>query len=167
MRTLSTLLMLVFLLPISCFAQEASIADKNEAKGVFGDWKVTCKENENCRMAQSVINKTTGQAVVQLRIFKEPKPTALFSFPLGILLNTGWQLRVDNGKAHLLPFEICREDGCHAGINLTEPLTNSMKRGSKLNVRFHDSQQNPVDIELSLKGFTDAYEALHLTGARK
>jgi len=128
-----------------------------------GDWKITCPESENCRMAQSIVTTAGKQIILQMRIFKGKdgaKPTALFSFPLGILLNTGWQIKVDNGKSQLLPFEICRVEGCFAGIQLPDRLLNSFKRGNTLHVKFFDSQQNPVEPKISLAGFTKAWGEL-------
>ena len=114
-------------------------------------------------MAQSIVTTDGTQVILQMRVFKGndgEKPTALFSFPLGILLNAGWQIKVDKDRSQLLPFEICRVEGCFAGINLTDRLLNSLKRGNTLHVKFFDSQQNPVEPKISLKGFTKAWGEL-------
>ena len=156
-KTLFILLLLALCIG-STHAQDAQTSENDEQ--VFGDWKIACPTSRPCRMAQSIVLKEQKQVVLQLRIFKDETPTALFSFPLGILLNTGWQIKIDNGKTRLLPFEICKLDGCHSGINLTPQLVQQMKRGNILNVKFFDSNQNAVEPKISLKGFTKAYEAL-------
>lgn len=112
-------------------------------------------------MAQSIVTSKETQVILQMRVFKGEKPTALFSFPLGILLNTGWQFKIDDGKSQLLPFEICKLDGCHSGINMPANLLNRLKRGNTLKVKFFDANQNAIEPQISLKGFTKAYEALN------
>ena len=157
----SILLLFLTSFPQVALAQTDEAPKQQETKEQkFGDWKISCPENAPCRMAQSIVSASNNQAVLQLRIFKSKKPTALFSFPLGILLNTGWQIKVDNNKAQILPFEICKLDGCHSGINLPTSLLNQFKRGNTLNVKFFDAKQNAIEPKISLKGFTKAWEAL-------
>ncbi len=131
-----------------------------EDKNTFGDWKVSCPENGPCRMAQSIVLQSSQIPILQMRVFKGKKPTALFSFPLGILLNTGWQIKIDRGKSRLLPFEICKLDGCHSGINIPAKLLRELKNGNILHIKFFDSNQKPIEPKISLKGFTKAYGAL-------
>lgn len=134
-----------------------------EDPSTFGDWKITCPGGAPCRMAQSIVTANDNRIILQMRVFKGKdgaKDTALFSFPLGILLNTGWQIKIDNGKTQLLPFEICKEDGCHSGINIPNSLLNAMKRGNILNVKFFDASQKAIEPKISLKGFTKAYGEL-------
>lgn len=129
----------------------------------FGDWKITCPDQAPCRMAQSIVTANDKKIILQMRVFKGKdgaKDTALFSFPLGILLNTGWQIKIDSGKTQLLPFEICNVDGCHSGINIPASLLNSMKRGNILNVKFFDASQKAIEPKISLKGFTKAWGEL-------
>ena len=140
-------------------AQQEATENTSE-NNTFGDWKISCPEPDPCRMAQSIVTAENKTVILQMRVFKGKEPTALFSFPLGILLNTGWQIKVDNGKSQLLPFEICKLDGCHSGIKIPTRLLNSFKRGNILRVKFFDAEQNAIEPEISLKGFTKAWGEL-------
>ncbi len=111
-------------------------------------------------MAQTIQAKSSKISIVRMRVFKSAKPTAVFTFPLGIRLNTGWSFRIDRSKETLLPFELCNTDGCHAGINLTPRLLRSLRRGNTLTLRITDASGKPVRPALSLDGFTKAYKAL-------
>jgi Invasion protein B, involved in pathogenesis len=111
-------------------------------------------------MSQTVAQTTTARAILQAKIFKGEDPTLLVSFPLGILLSTGWRYRIDGGSEAILPFEICDNTGCHAGVKLTPNLINAMKHGNEMKVTFFDAAQAPVEPVLSLTGFTKAWEAL-------
>ena len=150
--------------PQSTQENATSTANSDETdNNTFGDWKITCPDQAPCRMAQSIVTAGDKKVIMQMRVFKGKdgtKDTALFSFPLGILLNTGWQIKIDNGKTQLLPFEICKEDGCHSGINIPNSLLNAMKRGNILKVKFFDASQKAIEPKISLKGFTKAYGEL-------
>ncbi len=127
---------------------------------IFEDWRVSCEAPEPCRMAQAIVQPSTRRLILQVKIFKGEKPTALITFPLGILLNTGWQYQIDGNPAKVVPFEICNTEGCHAGLELTPALLSAMKRGSQMKIRFFDAAKTEVDPKISLIGFTKAYGAL-------
>lgn len=126
----------------------------------YGDWLVTCDKDNPCRMAQTVVQTSTKRLILQLRIFKGKEPTMLLTFPLGILLNTGWQYQIDGKRQTLLPFEICNSEGCHAGVKLTPKLLSSLKRGNSLSIKFFDAAKTTVNPVISLAGFTKAYGVL-------
>ncbi|WP_120500387.1 invasion associated locus B family protein [Roseovarius sp. EL26] len=127
---------------------------------VFDDWRVACEPEQTCRMAQTVVQLPEKRLILQAKIFQGEAPTLLLTFPLGILLSTGWQYQVDGGNATLLPFEICNIDGCHVGVKLTPNLVKRLKRGNSLNIIFRDAGNAKVEPVISLTGFTKAYEAL-------
>lgn len=137
----------------AAFAQEAAI-------DTFGDWKIICDDGAACRMSQTIGQTDTSRVIVQLRVFKGEAPTALLTFPLGILLSTGWSYEIDGGRNTVLPFEICNTSGCHAGLRLDADLLQRLKRGNHLTITFRDAANEPVMPVISLSGFTKAYEAL-------
>ncbi|PWE34102.1 hypothetical protein DDZ14_02805 [Maritimibacter sp. 55A14] len=160
MKYLSARLFLAFFLllaPVqSVHAQEQIAGDA----AVFDDWRVACDQAQPCRMAQSVVQVASKRLILQVKVFKGDEPTMLLSFPLGILLNTGWQYQIDGRSPTLRPFEICNADGCHAGIKLSQSLLAALKRGRTLSVTFFDAGRTKVNPQISLIGFTKAYESL-------
>ncbi|WP_390915409.1 invasion associated locus B family protein [Pseudosulfitobacter sp. SM2401] len=126
----------------------------------FSDWRVTCEGDQGCRMSQAIVQASTNRLILEFKIYGSDDPTALITFPLGILLSTGWQYKIDNQKGAVLPFEICNVDGCFAGVKLSNSLIKSMKRGNKMSIRFFDAAQSEVNPVVSLAGFTKAYEAI-------
>jgi invasion protein IalB len=126
----------------------------------FSDWFVTCPKENACRMSQVIVQPTTGRLILQLQVHKSPVPGALLTFPLGILLSTGWRYQIDGGKPKVTPFEICNTEGCHVGLNLDASLLKSLKRGNKMTITFFDAATTEVSVDVSLKGFTKAYGAL-------
>lgn len=127
---------------------------------IFDDWQVTCGADQPCRMSQAVVHTQTQRLILQIQVFKKEEPTVLLTFPLGILLNTGWQYQIDGAQQTLLPFEICNTEGCHAGVKLSPKLLSGLKRGNTLHIKFFDAAKTAVTPAVSLTGFTKAYEAL-------
>ena len=137
-------------------AQETSTPERQ----TYSDWLVTCDEGDGCRMTQAIVQPATQRLILQAKIFTGDNPTLLMTFPLGILLSTGWQYQIDGNKQVIEPFEICNLEGCHAGVRLTPHLLNAMKRGSRMKIKFLDAARTEVDPVISLTGFTKAYQAL-------
>jgi invasion protein IalB len=138
---------------------EGQVETKGEAH-IFFDWRVACDETQTCRMAQTIVQPSTRRLILQMKVFAGEEPTLLVSFPLGILLSTGWQYQIDNNRNTVLPFEICNSEGCHAGVKLTPQLLSAMKRGNEMKITFFDAGQEEVEPVISLIGFTKAWEAL-------
>ena len=127
---------------------------------VFSDWRVACNETQICRMAQTIVQPSTRRLILQMKVFAGEEPTLLVSFPLGILLSSGWQYQIDSNRKIILPFEICNFEGCHAGVKLTPQLLKAMQRGSEMKITFLDAGREEVKPVISLTGFTKAWEAL-------
>lgn len=138
----------------------ADIVQPTSEPQVFSDWRVACDDEQPCRMSQTIVQPTTARAILQVKLFKGDDPTALVTFPLGILLSPGWRYRIDDGPETVLPFEICDGDGCHAGVKLTPDLLTAMKRGNQMNIVFFDAARSPVEPAISLTGFSKAWEVL-------
>lgn len=130
------------------------------AEQVFTDWQIVCDDTKPCRMSQTIAQPSTSTVILQARVFGGESPTLLLTFPLGILLSTGWSYRIDNGRETVTPFEICNTDGCHAGVPLDVDLLQRLRRGNQLLITFRDAANAPVTPAISLLGFTKAFEVL-------
>lgn len=144
---------------------QGAAGDENQAEPpedvqIFSDWRVACDEAQTCRMAQTIVQPSTRRLILQMKIFAGEDPTLLLSFPLGILLSTGWQYQIDSNRKSVLPFEICNPEGCHAGVKLTPKLLRAMKRGNKMRITFLDAAREEVTPVVSLAGFTKAWDAM-------
>ncbi|MGC3939527.1 invasion associated locus B family protein [Roseobacter sp. EG26] len=149
-------LLVLMLFPSFSYAQDKPL----EEERTFDDWFVTCSSGQTCRMVQTVIQPSTGRLILQVKIIAGETTTALFTFPLGVLLSTGWSYDIDGRRQRILPFEVCNTDGCHAGLKLSMRELDALKRGNHLNLRFHDAAATEVPVQVSLAGFTNAFNAL-------
>jgi outer membrane protein assembly factor BamA len=77
----------------------------------------------------------------------------------------GIGMQVDGGQATKLDYMICLPDRCIAEAPLTDDLVNRFKRGSQLTLTSVNFQNQQSPIQLTLQGFTGAYDGPPLNQA--
>lgn len=137
----------------------------------FDDWAVRCGELDDgagntaqvCEMLQRVSVEETGQPVMEMAVGYLPEreqPVAVFTLPLGIRLPPGVQLSVDGGEPIRFPVQLCVRQGCRADLLLSPELLESLRNGTQAQVTVLDPRGQPVNLPVSLIGFTDALERI-------
>ena len=179
-----TALILCSLLPVAAQAQTGGTTeqpaagqpapDPNTTLGEkFGDWQTVCQKvsetEQLCGNVQEVMTAegklalwaafgyfqaNTGPVMI-LRL-----PYDLVDPPTGFRVANGMQIAVDGSGQVTVPFEICAPGGCQVGLLLEDKFVGALKAGNKLNVTVPLSTGQTATINLSLKGFTAAYDAL-------
>lgn len=158
---LAITLCVLVLLPIS----DSPATAQNPHAKIFGDWRIRCNTPTGapagCTMFQNVVVKGSGKPVLQA-VFGymdgATTPVGVFVTPLGIYLPPGLTLQVDAGQVYEMNFEICGRSGCRVRFSLDENLLKTFKSGNTAEITFQSGIQKPVQIPLSLKGFTAALE---------
>jgi len=111
---------------------------------------------------QNIIPASNGQLIIGISLIelkgKENRKTFQVSVPSGRLLVPGIGLQVDGGKAQKLDYVICFPDRCIAEAALTDQLVGSFKKGQQLTLTTINFQNQPNPIQVSLSGFTGAYD---------
>lgn len=136
-------------------------------RDTFGDWDVRCSEDESeCALHQLGLDEQENP-VIEFSLFRAPEgeeAAALVNIlsPLGTFLPGGVTLQVDSGEKRQYGFTFCTAIGCIAQIALTDETVASMRRGrsAKLTLASVTAPDEPVEITLSLMGFTDGFNAL-------
>lgn len=146
-------------------SEEAAPAETVEA--VHGDWQIRCRsDNNGCFMYQLAIDARdvpiAEMSIVPLQA--EDGRVAGFTVvtPLRTLLPEGVALQIDNGRVQKYQFGWCTEAGCASRFAVREDGLNLFKRGNKvrLTVRSVEKPDAPVVLDVSLKGFTAAFNDL-------
>lgn len=143
-------------------------ADPTYVKAVYDDWELKCfrseAENDPCQMYQ-LLYEAGGSPVAEFSIFRLPGESqatagATVIVPLGTLLTEDINISVDDGKAKSYSYRFCNLVGCYAQIGLTQADVDAFRRGVQANLRIVPAQapDQVVDIPVSLKGFTAAFE---------
>lgn len=136
----------------------------------FDDWTKICQRVEDgsdpCGLAQ-LITDPEGAPAAQITIFPLPPggeavAGANIELPLGTVLSRQISIRVDGGNERRYPFFFCDVGGCYAQIGLTAAMVESFRRGNEavMTVFFILAPEQPIELPISLMGFTAGYSAL-------
>lgn len=139
-------------------------------KSTHQDWTIRCiktdQDMDPCELYQ-LMKDGDGNSVAEMTLIplsdKEVAAGATLVAPLETDLIKGIGLAVDNGKARGYPFSFCAPVGCVARMGFTQAELDQLKRGNKATISlmpFGGDPKNPVQLDLSLKGFTAAFNEL-------
>lgn len=150
----------------------AAAQDSPPVKATHGAWEVRCSEEGKCLMSQTFKDKE-GRSVLAMVLRKLEKPaqtdngeivaTARIITPLNVMLIRQLGMRIDGGEIKTTPFLICTQVGCEARPPIKQPLIDEFKAGSKIEFLTEvPTSEGPkvVAVEISLSGFSDAYNDL-------
>lgn len=145
---------------------------------VFSDWQRECvrlpegaEGSDPCRMAQ-IITDAEQKPVGKIAVGRQPEgsqavASAELALPLdlGILLPQGLSVGVDQGLTKQYDFYMCMQSGCIARLLFTQEDVLAFKAGETMNLSLvaflpPDRQATRIQIPVSLKGFTAAYDSL-------
>jgi invasion protein IalB len=136
----------------------------------IGDWQLQCvkqedPETEPCQLYQLLLG-AENNPVAEVIIEKLPAggqvvAGATVAVPHGTALSKDLRIGVDGGKAKVYRYAFCDANSCYARIGLLADDIAAFKKGSAAKlVLFHfEAQDKPVELTLSLSGFTAGFEA--------
>jgi invasion protein IalB len=141
----------------------------------FDDWQRECLRTEDgndpCRMAQTLFDaeqNPVGKIALGRQAQGSPAVAVgelALPVDLGILLPQGLNIGVDRGLSKQYDFYMCLPDGCIARLLFGPEDIEAFKAGEVMNlglVAFLPPDREPtrIQIPVSLKGFTAAYDSL-------
>ena len=144
-------------------AREPEMASRGQRKMVreikYGDWKKVCfKTPGSGTVCRTSINGTfdTGQSAVRADLIEregESKARLQLFLPVGLYLQAGVKLTVDQGKAYQVPYTFCLTNACIAGNPADPQLIREMEKGQKLSLEVVDSSVQSITTEIPLGQF--------------
>lgn len=123
------------------------------------EWQRHCVA-DRCAISVRFPAGDEADRLLRIQVFADPSPIALFTFPLGTWLREGWSWHVDGNPPKRETIDVCVPEGCLIGIRLTPEHIRQFEQGRWLHVNFRDSKLQPVEVKVSLIGFTAAYASL-------
>ena len=129
-----------------------------------GQWFKACAQqgDNNICNVQNIRQADTGQLLTAVSLITVDGANAqkIFqvSVPTGRLIAPGIAMQIDANKAQRIPFGLCLPDRCIAEAPLTDAMVASLKRGGKMTLTSVNFQRKPNPIEMTLSGFTAAYD---------
>jgi len=132
------------------------------------DWQVQCLRTADgkdpCEMFQLLKdkdgNKVASISIMALPKGKEAVAGITITTPLESLLTAGVALQIDSQKPITLPYNFCSKVGCFSNVALKANELDLFKKGSKIAMVVVPvaAPDKKVDLTISLKGFTKAFE---------
>ncbi|CUH77316.1 invasion associated locus B family protein [Tropicibacter naphthalenivorans] len=143
-------------------------APRTYVKEKFGDWNLQCLEvadaDDVCQMYQ-LLKDATGNPVAEASIFKlanggQAVAGGTFVVPLETLLSQKLTITVDGGAARRYDYSFCAPVGCYARVGFVAEDIARFKAGAKAKVTIVPAlaPDQKVEVEMSLTGFTAAYD---------
>lgn len=163
----SNLRTVLIFITLMSFLLVSNVQAKPEHGKKFKDWAVVCEKmpssgKEICNIFQNVTNDKK-KVVLQVAVGYRPgtsEPQALFTLPLGVLLQPGIEFKGGSAEAVRIPFSVCVKNGCVAITKLEAGVIKGMKAGTKGSVKFAAAQKQIIEIPVSLSGFSAAFNSL-------
>ncbi|MBI1418218.1 MAG: invasion associated locus B family protein [Limimaricola sp.] len=139
-------------------------------KETFTDWSSRCLKTADgkdpCQLYQ-LLKDSNGNSVAEISIFPlaSGAPAAAGSTivaPLETLLTKNLTLVVGTDQAKQYPFTFCNRAGCIARIGFTADEVDQFRKGATATLTLTPvaTPNQPVSVEISLKGFTAGYASL-------
>jgi invasion protein IalB len=150
---------------------EASAVPEEEQKN---PWSVRCNElaegeevseakRGRCEVYQRLVMAESGQRLAEFAIgFPEDQENArgVVIMPLGILLNPGVQMMIDDGDPFTFKVRYCNQGGCFAYLSLSEEVLKMLKKGNEASFLFMEPGGKTVRVNMSLMGLTKALKGI-------
>lgn len=156
--------------------QETAEVGENYTLAKFELWEQRCAKtadgSDPCQLYQ-LLKDAGGNSVAEISMFPLPKggeavAGATIIAPLETLLTANLLLSIDGSKAKIYPFTFCAQLGCVARVGFTAGEVDQFRKGAKATMTIVPAAAptEKVDLDISLKGFTAAFEAVALTVAK-
>lgn len=130
----------------------------------FKDWEGLCEKFDGknfCGISQTIFDADKKPVVnIFIRKVKGQKhPLAFIKVPLGVNLQAGLGLAVDQKEIAQVPYTVCDPAGCNAIIPLKQDLLSKIKAGKQLQIGLLLVNKEVI-LGASLSGVTNALNAL-------
>lgn len=146
-------------------AQPEPVAPR-QITGMTNGWVKLCQridntEREGCMITVDVRAPENGAFIASAAVQElqgETRRQLVMQVPLGMALQAGLLVRVDQERAVPAKFGTCLENGCFAGIDLGTDLLAQMRRGQNVFITVRNAQGIALDLTLPLRTFAASYD---------
>jgi len=133
---------------------------------IFSPWTKFCLKGQEANAKQVCFTGKDGRvesgmpvvAAVLIEPENEPKKILRVTLPLGMSLQPGTRVIVDQGQPMTGPYVICFNNGCMADYEASAELLGKLKKGQGLVVQGINGAGQPISLVLPLGDFSKAYD---------
>jgi len=133
---------------------------------IFSPWTKFCLKGQEAKAKQVCFTGKdgrveSGQPVVAAVLIEpegEPRKILRVTLPLGMSLQPGTRVIIDQGQPMTGPYVICFNNGCMADYEASDALILTMKKGQGLVVQGINGAGQAISLVLPLNDFAKAYD---------
>ena len=137
-----------------------------EPQLIFSPWTKFCLKGQEAGAKQVCFTGKDGRvesgmpvvAAVLIEPENEPKKILRVTLPLGMSIQPGTRVIVDQGQPMTGPYVICFQNGCMADYEASGELVGKLKKGQGLVVQGINGSGQPISLVLPLNDFAKAYD---------
>jgi invasion protein IalB len=133
---------------------------------IFSPWTKFCLKGQEANAKQVCFTGKDGRvesgmpvvAAVLIEPENEPKKVLRVTLPLGMSIQPGTRVIVDQGQPMTGPYVICFNNGCMADYEASGELIGKLKKGQGLVIQGINGAGQPISLVVPLTDFAKAYE---------
>jgi invasion protein IalB len=133
---------------------------------IFSPWTKFCLKGQEANAKQVCFTGKDGRvesgmpvvAAVLIEPENDPKKVLRVTLPLGMSIQPGTRVIVDNGQPMTGPYVICFNNGCMADYEASGELIAKLKKGQGLVIQGINGAGQPISLVIPLGDFAKAYD---------
>jgi invasion protein IalB len=133
---------------------------------IFSPWTKFCLKGQEANAKQVCFTGKDGRvesgmpvvAAVLIEPDGEPKKVLRVTLPLGMSIQPGTRVIVDQGQPMTGPYVICFNNGCMADYEASGELIGKLKKGQGLVIQGINGAGQPISLVVPLTDFAKAYD---------
>lgn len=140
-------------------------AGADQPQLMYSPWMKVCGKGPDTNNKQVCVITKDGRlengmpvAVVQLFEPEGEQKVLRVTVPLGMQLQHGTRMLIDQDQPQQQPYRICFPIGCMSDYPVTDDMIAKMKKGQNIVIQAINMQGTPISLPLPLADFAKAYE---------
>src|SRR6201991_2988868 len=133
---------------------------------IYSPWTKFCLKGQEANAKQVCFTGKDGRvesgmpvvAAVLIEPENDPKKVLRVTLPLGMSIQPGTRVIVDNGQPMTGPYVICFNNGCMADYEASGELIGKLKKGQGLVIQGINGSGQPISLVVPLGDFAKAYD---------
>lgn len=137
---------------------------QQQASAISTGWKRICQTSEQTKKEICVVNHVlhaeTGQMLAAATVIEEKGAQRIFriAVPLGMLLEPGLRVVIDQNQPVEAKYAICVPEGCFADLQVNDEFVGNLKKGKVLVIQVINHARRTVNIQFPLAEFQKSYD---------
>ena len=152
--------------PAAPGGQPQQQAGAEQPQLIFSPWTKFCLKGQEANAKQVCFTGKDGRvesgmpvvAAVLIEPENDPKKVLRVTLPLGMSIQPGTRVIVDNGQPMTGPYVICFNNGCMADYEASAELIGKLKKGQGLVIQGINGAGQPISLVVPLNDFGKAYD---------